>query len=279
MRRTVSSTRRPLAACVALAAGLTLGLAAATAQQASIGPRGATAFVGAHLIPIAGPEIDDGVLVVEEGRILAVGARDDVVIPDGAARLDASGRTIMPGLICTHSHIGGGRGGDGSGPIQPEARILDSINVRSSGFRRALAGGLTTLNIRPVSGHLASGQTVYVKLRRDPGSIAEMAIRTEDGSIAGGLKMANGTNSMRKAPFPGTGAKSAALVRATFIAAQEYRDRMAAADPESMPERDLAMECLVEVRRPAHPYLDAPGGERPRRRQRLAVVPVRQQNA
>ena len=47
----------------------------------------------------------------------------------------------MPGLICTHSHIGGIGGADGSGPIQPGVRILDSLNVLDSGFKRALAGG------------------------------------------------------------------------------------------------------------------------------------------
>ena len=75
----------------------------------------------------------------------------------------------MPGLICTHSHIGGMRAGiggaDGSGPIQPGVRILDAINVHDAGFKRAVAGGLTTLNIMPGSGHLISGQTIYVKLR------------------------------------------------------------------------------------------------------------------
>ena len=71
----------------------------------------------------------------------------------------------MPGLICTHSHIGGIGGADSSGPIQPGVRILDSLNVRDSGFKRALAGGLTTLNVMPGSGHLISGQTVYLKLR------------------------------------------------------------------------------------------------------------------
>ncbi len=58
----------------------------------------------------------------------------------------------MPGLICTHSHIGGIGGADGSGPIQPGIRIYDSLNVHDSGFKRALAGGLTTLNIMPGSG-------------------------------------------------------------------------------------------------------------------------------
>jgi imidazolonepropionase-like amidohydrolase len=61
--------------------------------------------------------------------------------------------------------------------------------------------------------------------------------------------MANGTNSRRDPPFPGTRGKSAALVREKFVAAQEYRDKIARAkgDPEKLQARDLALEILVEV--------------------------------
>lgn len=206
------------------------------------------AFVNATIYPITSAPIENGVLVVADGKIVAVGAVDDVDIPSNAARVDASGKIIMPGLICTHSHIGGIGGADGSAPIQPDVRVLDSINVRSSGFRRAHAGGLTTLNIMPGSGHLSSGQTVYVKLR-DADTIEDMFIRDGEGKIAGGLKMANGTNSRRDPPFPGTRAKSAALVREQFVKAREYKRKLEAGkdDPEKMPARDLAMECLVEV--------------------------------
>lgn len=206
------------------------------------------AFTGATIIPISSAPIESGVLVVRYGRIVAVGDAESVSIPANAVRIDATGKVIMPGLICTHSHIGGISGGDRSAPIQPEVRVLDSINVRSSGFRRAHAGGLTTLNIMPGSGHLSSGQTVYVKLRKAE-TIDDMLIRDADGRIAGGLKMANGTNSRRDPPFPGTRAKSASLVREQFVKAREYQKKLEAAkdDPEKRPDRDLAMECLVEV--------------------------------
>ena len=141
---------------------LAIGASAAMAQDRP------QAFVGAKIIRIEGEEIPNGVLVVEKGKIVAVGAVGEVRIPDGANKVDVAGRVIMPGLVDTHSHIGGsgGLGGaDGSGPIQPGVRIYDSINVHDSGFKRAVAGGLTTLNIMPGSGHLISGQTLYAKLR------------------------------------------------------------------------------------------------------------------
>ncbi|MFI5336807.1 MAG: amidohydrolase family protein [Opitutales bacterium] len=205
-------------------------------------------FQGAQIIPITGAPIAQGVLVVQGGKILAVGAAGQVAIPAGAEIHDVTGRVLMPGLVDSHSHIGAGSGGDGSSPIQPDARVLDSLDVRDPSIRKALAGGITTVNVMPGSGHLISGQTLYLKLR-DARTIDDLLIKLPDGSIAGGLKMANGTNSIRTAPFPGTRAKSAALVREQYIKAQEYRDKIlrAKGDPEKMPPRDLGLEELVEV--------------------------------
>ncbi|MDH3626156.1 MAG: amidohydrolase family protein [Acidobacteriota bacterium] len=210
--------------------------------------REAIAFVGAHLIPIDGPPIEDGVLVISEGSITAVGTRDRVRIPKDAQIIDAAGQTIMPGLVDTHSHVGGGWAADRSAPIQPDVSVYDSINVRDSGFRRALAGGVTTANVMPGSGHLMSGQTVYVK-HRAGNTIDEWVWRDDGGRPLGGMKMANGTNSRRDPPFPGTRGKSAALVREQFVAALDYRRKLEAAgdDAEKVPDRDLAMEALLEV--------------------------------
>lgn len=165
--------------------------------------------------------------MVQGGKITAVGAVGAVAVPAGAEIHDVTGKVIMPGLVDSHSHIGGGQGADGSNPIQPDVRVLDAIDVRSPSIQKAQAGGITTVNVMPGSGHLISGQTLYLKLR-DGRVVDDVLIKNADGSIAGGLKMANGTNSIRPSPgFPGTRGKSAALVRAQFIKAQEYKAKMA----------------------------------------------------
>jgi imidazolonepropionase-like amidohydrolase len=226
--------------------GTLLVLASATGASAET-----RAFINARIIPIAGAPIEKGTLVVTDGKIVAVGASGAVKVPGGATTVDLAGKTVMPGLVDSHSHIGSPAGGDSSAPIQPDVRVLDAIDVRAMSIRRAQAGGITTANVMPGSGHLLSGQTLYLKLRKG-NTIDDLEIRLPDGRIAGGLKMANGTNSIRTngtGPFPGTRAKSAALVREQFVKAVEYRDkvRKANGDASKMPTRDLAMEALVEV--------------------------------
>src|SRR4051812_8109271 len=223
-------------------------ISAVFASSRAIGQDKPQAYTGAHVIPISGAEFDNGALVVQGGKILAIGNADEVQIPADSERHDLAGKTLMPGLIDTHSHIGGPAGGDGTAPLQPDVRCMDAINVRDAGIQKAQAGGLTTVNIMPGSGHLLSGQTIYLKLR-DGNTIDDLAIRNADGSYAGGMKMANGTNSIRPAPFPGTRAKSAALVREQYVKAIEYRDKIKRAngDATKLPDRDLAMEALLEV--------------------------------
>ena len=216
----------------------------------AVGNGESRAFVGATVMPVSEPPIEDAVLVIDNGEIVAVGEEGRVRIPRNAEIFDVTGKVIVPGFVDTHSHIGEPAGPDRSAPIQPEARVLDSINVRDAGFRRALAGGITTVNIMSGSGHLMSGQTIYVKMR-DGNSIEAIAYRRQDGTVDGGMKMANGTNSRRDPPFPGTRAKSAALVRQKYVAAQEYMAKVQSADgdPEKMPDRDIGMEALAEVLR------------------------------
>lgn len=233
--------------CVCLS--FVLAVACASAQDKPI------ALTGARIITAAGPEIDRGTLILHRGKIDAVGPQDTTHIPPDAQVIDVTGKVLMPGLVDTHNHIGGVGAADGSGPIQAGVRVLDSINPWDSGFRRAVAGGLTTINLMPGSGHLLSGQTIYVKPRTfgadgaPARTVEQMFIRDKAGMPMGGIKMANGTNPMRPPPFAATRGKAAALVREQFIRAKEYAEKMAqaGADVAKRPARDLALEALAEV--------------------------------
>ncbi len=225
---------------------LCLLLIPARAQQTPV------AFTHAHIIPIDGPEISDGTLVISEGIITAVGPAGDVSIPENAEVVDATGKYLMPGFVDTHSHLGDGSGGDRSNALNPEVRILDALDPTSDSFKRALAGGITTLNVMPGSGHLMSGQTVYIKLRKDARTIEDLLFCEDPtNGICGGMKMANGTNPINSLPkFPGTRAKSAAMARTLYAEAAEYKRKTEEAENDTSktpPPRDLRMEALVQV--------------------------------
>ncbi|MEL6615448.1 MAG: amidohydrolase family protein [Bacteroidota bacterium] len=204
-----------------------------------------TAFVGGTVLPITGEPIPDGVVVIEDGRITAVGARSQVRIPAGATQVDARGKVLMPGIVDTHSHVGGGDGGDSSQPMHPDVRILDALDPRSDSFERARAGGITTVNVMPGSGHLMSGQTAYLKLR-DANTIEAILVCDDPlTEVCGGMKMANGTNSLRgRNGFPDTRARSVAIVREAFLEAQAYGAKVASGEDV---ERDLRLEGLLQV--------------------------------
>src|SRR5437764_2331508 len=157
------------------------------------------AYRGCRILTAAGAPIDNGVLIVQKGKIIALGKTERTPIPDGSTVRDLAGKTIIPGMVDTHSHIGiyprphvpaNGDGNEMSGPVQPGLRALDAIYHDDPGIRMAVAGGITTANIMPGSGNVIGGQTLYVKLRGR--TIEEM--RIADAAVVGGLKMANGEN-------------------------------------------------------------------------------------
>lgn len=209
------------------------------------------AFINARIIPIVGAPIEQGIMIVQNGKITAIGDARTVRLTADLQKIDLAGKVIIPGLVDTHSHIGEGSGADGSSPIQPDVRLLDGLNPRSASIQRAQAGGITTVNVMPGSGHLNSGQTLYLKLRDGAVKVDDLLIFDAAGQYAGGIKFANGTNPIRAGggSFPGTRAKSAALVREQFIKARDYKSKIAraAGDASKLPPRDLAMEALVEV--------------------------------
>jgi len=100
--------RKTITGLLAVLGLLTLYSSTSSANEGSI------AFVGARLIDgtIADP-IEDGVVVITDGRIRAVGPRSAVTVPDGAQIIDVAGKTIMPGIINAHGHVGGTLGLEG----------------------------------------------------------------------------------------------------------------------------------------------------------------------
>jgi imidazolonepropionase-like amidohydrolase len=221
-------------------------------------------YRGARILTAAGTPIEHGILVVANGKITAIGREEQVSVPAGAVVRDLTGKTIIPGLVDTHSHVGiyprpavpaNSDGNEATNPATPGLRALDAIYPDDPGIRMAVAGGVTTANIMPGSSNVIGGQTVYVKLRGH--TVEQMHIT--GSKVLGGLKMANGENPKgygRRQQAPATRMKVAALQREQFIKARDYQQKWAnyrktISDGKSpkgpMPETDLGMEPLVEA--------------------------------
>lgn len=125
---------------------------------------------GATVLDGRGGIIEQGEVLLSEGKIAAIGKT--VNAPSGARVIDGDGKWVTPGIIDVHSHLGAGpspvvHGQEGvnepSGPIMAKVRIEHSIWPQDPGFTRALAGGVTTVQVLPGSGNLFGGRSVVLK--------------------------------------------------------------------------------------------------------------------
>jgi imidazolonepropionase-like amidohydrolase len=88
------------------------------------------AFVGARLLDgRGGPAIDDTTILVENGRIARLGPSSLVDVPQGATRLDLAGKTILPGLVNAHGHVGTTRGLDSSPAVYTEENVRAQLHL------------------------------------------------------------------------------------------------------------------------------------------------------
>ncbi len=198
---------------------------------------------------MAGPAIRDGVVVIQDGKIIAVGPADTVTIPSGFRVLKA--KVVTPGLIDAHSTVG--LSGilnqkqdqdqlERSAPIQPELRAIDAYNAHDKLITWVRNFGITTLHTGHAPGELISGQTCIVKTT---GNTIEAAVVVETAMIAATLS--ERARKTEKGKSPGTRGKMMALLRAKFIKAREYKKKLATAKDDKKPARDLALEALVRV--------------------------------
>ncbi len=211
------------------------------------------AIVNAYLVPVAGDPVEGGTVLIESGRITAVGR--DVAIPADIDVVDASGKWVLPGFVEAHGHVGideeaNGPAGDDTNemtaPNTAAVRAIDAINIDDEGFRDALAGGITSVVVKPGSGNPIGGQTVAIKTWGGR-TIDEQVI-----SDAVSVKSALGENPKRvygaKDKTPSTRLGVALIIRQAFVEAQDYiAARDAALEAGNPFTRDLAKEAIARV--------------------------------
>ncbi|MCR9248352.1 MAG: amidohydrolase family protein [bacterium] len=163
----------------------------AQAETADAGP--VTAHYAARILPADNAPLSSGVLVEQNGRILAIGPRSTTPVPDGATIVDHGEHWLTPGFVDLHHHVasGGGDINDMVQPINAELRTLDTIKPNTDLIHRTLSGGVTTTLFIPGSGTNISGFGALLKMRWGS-SLDEMVIRE-----LGAMKVAQGYNPER----------------------------------------------------------------------------------
>jgi imidazolonepropionase-like amidohydrolase len=197
---------------------------------------------GATIHTAAGPPISGAVLIVRDGKIASVGKEG--TIPPTAKIYDASGKTIVPGMLDEHSHIGAKPSDLNDRPmiIGPQHRMIDALDLTDPDWAEAVKGGVTTVTTGPGSGENVSGQAIVIKTF---GSDLAKRIVTEKG----GIKWAMGPKSSDR--YPATAMGVAANLRQYLIKTQEYMatwKKWEEGDKKNAPPaRDLGYEAMADV--------------------------------
>ena len=206
-----------------------------------------------------GGAMQNASVLIQDGKIQLIGQQ--LAPEDGVKVLDGKGKWLTPGIIDVHSHLGvyatpdthsHADGNEMTKPVTAQVWAEHSIWPQDPGFTRALAGGVTTLQILPGSANLVGGRSVTVK------NVPDRVV--QDMKFPGapyGLKMACGENPKRvygKKGGPGTRMGNVAGYRQAWADAQNYQrswdryqaDHKAGKNPKA-PKRDLKLDTLAGV--------------------------------
>lgn len=235
----------------------TLRLLAALAAMAPGALQGADIVIqNAKILTVTRGSLE-GSILISNGKIAQVGEK--LMIPAGAQVVEASGRYVMPGIIDCHSHIAADAINEGSVSVSSMVGIEDVLNPEDIDIYRALAGGVTTVNVLHGSANAIGGKCSVIKTRWGK-SVRELLF---EGATPG-IKFALGENPKRRGSTPSFGATALRypatrmgvedVIREAFTEARKYRAEWKAYDARKAkgeralpPRRDLKLEPLVEI--------------------------------
>lgn len=149
-------------------------------QQNKTGRAGTFTIVGARIVTVSGAVIENGTVVIQNGKITAVGA--GVAIPSGAERIDGKGLSVFPGMIDASTNMGLAEIAQGAnatmdvqevGTMNANAKAITGINPHSSHINVTRVNGITSVLSRPTGG-LISGQGAVINLNGS--TQADMAV-------------------------------------------------------------------------------------------------------
>ena len=223
---------------------------------AAVGTASGYAIKGGTILTMAGPRIENGTVLVRNGKIEAVGK--DVPVPAGWPVVEAGGRVVMPGFVSPRSQVGISLNwrlqesvDELSRPVVPEMEVKNAIEPQDVLFPAARSVGLTTIQVTPGDMNAVGGQGVVIKT---VGSIVDKMVVKDRSVMVFGL----GAMAKRKNQMPSTRMGIAALLRENLLAAREYSDRLARYEKEGKgerPPRNFTLEALAPVVRGEMPVM------------------------
>src|SRR5450755_4227026 len=224
---------------------------------------------GGKLLTVTHGVIENGVIVMQAGKITAVGAATSVNVPSDAKVIDATGMTVYPGLIDSETNLGLTEISaenmtndlvELSDEIMPHMHTAEAFHAESALIPVARMNGITNAVVAPDGGDTLPGQDSFIQLA---GANATEMLLIRDNAMplnfTGDERRNKGGFEKRK--FPSTRMGLAAQLRQAFIDAQDYKAKLADHDrtkadaaqnkkPEPLaPKRDLKLEALI-------PYLE-----------------------
>lgn len=210
------------------------------------------AIVKARINPVTAPIIENGSILIKGKKIIALGS--NITIPTSAEIISARGKTIIPGLIDAHTHLGideEGLGWEGEDyneiaePITPQLRAIDGINPADMGLASARKHGITTVMVAPGSANVLGGEAAAIKTK---GTVVDqMIVKSPVGiKAAFGENPKNVYGKLDKSPITRMGI--AALLREALIEAEDYRNQKAAKlKAGETIYRELKNESLLKI--------------------------------
>lgn len=213
-------------------------------------------IVGGRILTMTGEDIPDGVIHIQNGKIVEIGSRDKVkvVLSEQEKLIIVKNGIIMPGIIEAHCHMGiteekKGMEGDDCNetvePVTPYLRAIDAINTMDAAFDDAVAAGITAAMIGPGSSNVVGGQFALLKTKGR--RVDDLIVKAPAA-----MKVAFGENPKvnysGQNKSPSTRMAIAAMLRRELTEASEYLERKEQAKTKGEAfQKDFAKECWIPV--------------------------------
>jgi imidazolonepropionase-like amidohydrolase len=216
------------------------------------------ALKGGKLLTITHGTIENGTIIMQGGKITAVGA--SVAIPKDARVIDVTGMTIYPGLIDSETNLGlveisseitTNDTNEPSEEIVPQLHVYDAFHAESELIPVSRLNGITNAIVAPANGDTLPGQDAFIQL--DGASADDMLLQRDIALPLNFTGEQRRNESWDKRKFPSTRMGMAAQIRQAFLDARHYQEEWAAFDKkkekDKPPKHDLQLEALI-------PYLE-----------------------